>query len=65
MKEEVPQSVTKVGPAAGGGEETGGGGGGGGGRSPVKQMAPMSRRSKDDALTKAALGLECVKWRFA
>ncbi|XP_038878399.1 CASP-like protein 4A2 [Benincasa hispida] len=56
MKEEVPQSVTKVGPAGGGGEENGGGGGGGGGRSPVKQMAPMSRRSKDDALTKAALG---------
>ncbi|KAG6589449.1 CASP-like protein 4A2 [Cucurbita argyrosperma subsp. argyrosperma] len=51
MKEDVPQSVTKVGPAAGGVEERGGGGG----RSP-KQMPPMSRRSKDDALTKAALG---------
>ncbi|KAA0057869.1 CASP-like protein 4A2 [Cucumis melo var. makuwa] len=62
MKEEVPQSVTKVGPAGvggvenGGGDGGGGGGGGGGGRSPVKQMAPMSRRSKDDALMKAALG---------
>lgn len=53
MREEVPQSVTKVGPAATGGVE--GGGGGGGGRSP-KQMAPAPRRSKADALTKAALG---------
>lgn len=62
MKEEAPQSVTKVGPAAGGVGEGGGGGGGGGvgvgggGRSP-KHMAPTSRRSsKDVALTKAALG---------
>lgn len=47
MKEEVPQSVTKVGPAAGGGGE--------GGRSP-KLMTPSTRRSKDDSLTKAALG---------
>ncbi|KAG6587474.1 CASP-like protein 4A2, partial [Cucurbita argyrosperma subsp. sororia] len=52
MKEEVPQSVTKVGPAASGVEEDGGGGGE---RSP-KQIPPPPRRSKDDALTKAALG---------